>query len=218
VTSGLKPGSMLPPRPRCSSGSRSSCVVARGVADPRGARAHHHQVRAWRRPDRGRTQPADFGRMAAPLLRDERCDLSRARRGASDPRAGDGRQAALRNDPSWSRACGHGRRCRPNDLQNSASYGRVSSDFHSAITGASGNRILDCSGAPSKRSSWSASTAWCSLPRTVSGSATSTRQSSTRSPRKRRQGESLMHAHMEEFADRVAKRYPGMLDEVVDWR
>ena len=30
--------------------------------------------------------------------------------------------------------------------------------------------------------------------------------------------ERLMHIHMQEFAERVAKRYPGMLDEVVDWR
>jgi GntR family transcriptional regulator, transcriptional repressor for pyruvate dehydrogenase complex len=105
------------------------------------------------------------------------------------------------------------------DSSNAESYGRVSSDFHSAITGASGNRILDLFGRaikevfmeringmvfPAKDRDRIRDDHQAVIDAIADGDADL--------------AENLMHAHMEEFAEQMAKRYPGLMDEVVAWR
>ena len=105
------------------------------------------------------------------------------------------------------------------DMANSTGYRVAVSDFHGIIAGASGNRILDL------------------MTRALKDVFTS-RINGMVFPAEDRdriradhsavveaisdgdadKAERLMREHMEEFAERVAQRYPGMLDEVVDWR
>jgi len=98
-------------------------------------------------------------------------------------------------------------------------YGQAASEFHGAISSASGNPILDLMARAIKEV----------YHERVSGMLFE--------PDYRRQlqedhrgvvdaiesgdpekAEMRMRVHMEEFAQKVAERYPGMLDEVVDWR
>ncbi len=105
------------------------------------------------------------------------------------------------------------------DLQNPDEYGRVSSDFHAAITGSSGNRIVDLFGQAIKEV----------FMERINGMVFPTKDRER--IRAEHQAvidaiaagdadlaERLMHAHMEEFAEQMAKRYPGLMDEVVAWR
>jgi DNA-binding FadR family transcriptional regulator len=221
VTSGLKPGSMLPPETQMLQRfkvGRASLREALRILEV------HGLITIKSGPGGGpivaEPNPADFGRMAALYFEMSGAtfrELVEARLILEPVMA---RQAALRNDPELVESLrAMVEDADRTDLQNSASYGRVSSDFHSAITGASGNRILDLFGRaikevfmeringmvfPAKDRERIRDEHEAVVDQIAKGNAD--------------KAESLMHAHMEEFADRVAKRYPGMLDEVVDWR
>jgi GntR family transcriptional repressor for pyruvate dehydrogenase complex len=132
------------------------------------------------------------------------------------------RRAALRNDPDVIA-----------ELQRVVSYSeelladpafsrvasRVASDFHGAISSASGNRILDLFSRGIKEV----------YHERVSGMVYEPEHHKRIREDHRSvvdaiaignadKAEMLMRFHMEEFVERIKARYPGMLDEVVDWR
>jgi GntR family transcriptional repressor for pyruvate dehydrogenase complex len=221
VTSGLTPGSTLPPETQMLQRfkvGRASLREALRILEVHGLITIKSGPGGG--PIVGAADAADFGRMSALYFEMSGAtfrELVETRLVLEPVMA---RRAAMRNDPQLVESLrAMVEEADRTDLQNSSDYGRVSSDFHSAITGASGNRILDLMGRAIKEV----------FMERISGMVF---------PAKDRErirdeheevvdaiakgnadkAEALMHAHMQEFADRVAKRYPGMLDEVVDWR
>ena len=105
-------------------------------------------------------------------------------------------------------------------LQDDFEYSSSASDFHGAMAGASGNRILDLFGKSLKdayseriRSSFIFPLeARQRVQEDHEAIIAAIEEGDADKARK------LMTEHMEEFAGFVAERYPGLMDEVVDWR
>jgi GntR family transcriptional regulator, transcriptional repressor for pyruvate dehydrogenase complex len=221
VSSGMTRGTMLPPETQMLDRfkvGRASLREALRILEVHGLISIKSGPGGG--PIVGEPDSADFGRMAALYFEMSGAtfgELVEARLIIEPVMA---RRAALSNDPkivkNLHKMVSEAERA---DIQNSEAYGRVSSDFHSAITGASGNRILDLFGRaikevfmeringmvfPDKDRERIRSEHEAVVEAIADGAA--------------EKAERLMHIHMLEFAERVAKRYPGMLDEVVDWR
>jgi DNA-binding FadR family transcriptional regulator len=221
VSTGMAPGTMLPPETQMLERfkvGRASLREALRILEVHGLISIKSGPGGG--PVVGEPDSADFGRMAALYFEMSGAtfgELVEARLVIEPVMA---RRAAMSNDPkiveNLHAMVSEAERA---DLQDPDAYGRVSSDFHSALTGASGNRILDLFGRaikevfmerisgmvfPDKDRARIRSEHEAVVDAIAEGDAD--------------KAEQLMHAHMEEFAERVAKRYPGMLDEVVDWR
>jgi GntR family transcriptional repressor for pyruvate dehydrogenase complex len=221
VSSGLAPGTMLPPETQMLERfkvGRASLREALRILEVQGLITIKSGPGGG--PVVGEPDSADFGRMAALYFEMSGAtfgELVEARLILEPVMA---RRAALSNDPKIVEGLNAMvSQAEQADLKNSDAYGRVSSDFHSAITGASGNRILDLLARAIKEV----------FMERINGMVFPARdRERIRSEHEAvvdaiaageaDKAEQLMHAHMEEFAMRVAKRYPGMLDEVVDWR
>jgi DNA-binding FadR family transcriptional regulator len=108
------------------------------------------------------------------------------------------RDASVEDDPGWA---------------------EVSTDFHGVVAGLSGNRILDLFGEAIKE-------VW--FDRASALAFPSEAREQTRKEHELiakaiaagdgKKAERLMRAHMEEFLGYVFERFPGLLDEVVEWR
>jgi DNA-binding FadR family transcriptional regulator len=104
-------------------------------------------------------------------------------------------------------------------LVDDNAYFAVTTDFHSAVAGVSGNRILDLFGR-ALRDLYTERLSGMVFPmaerekigREHEAVATAILGGDTE------MAERLMREHMEEFVDHVMQRYPGVLDEIVDWR
>lgn len=98
-------------------------------------------------------------------------------------------------------------------------YGAMATEFHAAITGASGNRILDLMARSIKEVYQERISGMVFEPqyrKDLNADHAAVVEAIAAADPDR--AESLMLAHMEDFAARVQRRYPGMMDEVVDWR
>jgi DNA-binding FadR family transcriptional regulator len=110
-------------------------------------------------------------------------------------------------------------RSRGAELHADAAYVAAATDFHGVVAGISGNRILDLMGRSLKdlftdrihgtlfpvEDREHIFDVHAAIARAI------LRGDATRSER-------LMREHMEDLADSVQKRHPGLMDEVVDWR
>lgn len=99
------------------------------------------------------------------------------------------------------------------------SWAQSSADFHGVVTSMSGNRILDLI-VESLKEVW-----FDRVAGTIYGPEARERVRKEHEAVARAiaagngaRAERLMRKHMEEFTAEVASKYPGMLDEVVDWR
>lgn len=98
-------------------------------------------------------------------------------------------------------------------------YVRASTDFHSLVSGMSGNHVLDLFGRAIKDVYTDRVTGTlfpASTRKRVIAEHTAIARAIRRGEPAR--AERLMREHMEEFAAYVQKRHPGLMDEVVDWR
>jgi len=104
-------------------------------------------------------------------------------------------------------------------LSDDVEYSGGASDFHEAIAGASGNRILDLFGR-SLKDVYSARVSGALFPMDARERVQCAHEDIVDAidAGDAELAERLMREHMEEFLGFVAERYPGMLDEVVDWR
>lgn len=110
----------------------------------------------------------------------------------------DARRASVDDDPSWA---------------------EISTDFHGVVAGLSGNRILDLFGEAIKE-------VW--FDRASSLVFPTSAREQTRKDHELiakaiatgdgKKAERLMREHMHEFIEYVFERFPGLLDEVVEWR
>jgi GntR family transcriptional repressor for pyruvate dehydrogenase complex len=130
------------------------------------------------------------------------------------------RLAAQRRDPErmeeLKRVLDESRRA---PLAIDESYLRTTRDFHSVVTGMSGNRVLDLFGS-SLKEIFTDRVAGMLFPasrrRQVVEAHEAIAKAIFRGEASR--AERLMREHMEEFVDYVRKRHPGLMDEVIDWR
>jgi DNA-binding FadR family transcriptional regulator len=105
-------------------------------------------------------------------------------------------------------------------LDDDTSYIRGMSDFHATIAGASGNRILNLFG----RSLQDVYSERISGGRMFpTGARQQVQHDHEAIVRAIENGDAkkatrLMREHMEELASMAEERYPGLLDEIVDWR
>jgi DNA-binding FadR family transcriptional regulator len=104
-------------------------------------------------------------------------------------------------------------------LENDADWSNISTDFHDVVAGATGNRILDLFGRALKdiyhdriRSLVFPADAREAVRKDHEAIAKAIINGEPA------RAERLMSRHMQEFVGFVVDRYPGLLDEVVDWR
>jgi DNA-binding FadR family transcriptional regulator len=95
----------------------------------------------------------------------------------------------------------------------------ASSGFHDVVAGMSGNRILDLFGEAIKEV-WFDRVTGTMYPSDAREQVRRDHETIAKAivAGDGRKAERLMRAHMQEWAGFVADRYPGLLDEVVDWR
>jgi GntR family transcriptional repressor for pyruvate dehydrogenase complex len=162
----------------------------------------------------------DFGRMASLFFESKRAtfrELLQARLVLEPALV---REAVLRHDPEmtarlFSVVNGAGQVA----IESPSTYQRTISDFHGAISTESGNRILDllCRGLKDVFNSWLNGMVF--LPEDRERIQSDHREVVTAiSHGDADKAERLMREHMEDFLIGVTQRYPGMLDEVVEWR
>jgi len=130
------------------------------------------------------------------------------------------REAALRHDPEITAELNAMvDEANQIDLNNPSDYHRTVSDFHGAVSAASGNRILDlmCRALKDVFNSWLTGMVFPPEDRDrIRNDHNAVVEAITSGDADT--AERLMRAHMEDFLLGATKRYPGMLDEVVEWR
>lgn len=104
-------------------------------------------------------------------------------------------------------------------LDVDSDWAKASTDFHGAVAGLSGNRILDLFGEAIKEV-WTDRVSGLMYPSDAREQVRKDHEAIAKAIANGdgRKAERLMHEHMIEFSSFVAERYPGLLDEVVDWR
>ena len=104
-------------------------------------------------------------------------------------------------------------------LQDEFTYRRSTSDFHRIVAGASGNRILDLFGR-SLLEIYAERVQGAVFPIEHRRRVQADHEAITKAIEhgEVRKAQRLTHAHMDEVVAHVTERYPGLLDEVVDWR
>ncbi len=104
-------------------------------------------------------------------------------------------------------------------LDDDTEYSGGASDFHAAIAGASGNRILDLFGR-SLKDVYAERVSGVLFPMEARERVQCAHEDIVDAIEAGDEAlaEKLMREHMQEFLGFVAERYPGLLDEVVDWR
>jgi DNA-binding FadR family transcriptional regulator len=97
-------------------------------------------------------------------------------------------------------------------------YVRTSTDFHSVVSGMSGNKVLDLFGRAIK-DVYTDRVTGTLFPQSARDRVRDEHIAIARAIRRGEaaRAERLMREHMEEFALYVEKRHPGLMDEVVDW-
>lgn len=128
------------------------------------------------------------------------------------------RRAAIRRDPA---SVARLRQIveQTGDHLNDEVYGLMATEFHGAIAVASGNRILDLVARSVKDVYHERVREMLFEPKyrkELDADHLAVAEAIAEGDAQR--AESLMHSHMEDFAERVRHRYPGMMDELVDWR
>ena len=95
----------------------------------------------------------------------------------------------------------------------------TSADFHGVVTSMSGNRILDLV-AESLKEVWFDRVAGTAYEPEERERERKDHEAIARAiaAGNGSRAERLMRVHMEEFTAEVAAKYPGMMDEVVDWK
>jgi DNA-binding FadR family transcriptional regulator len=98
-------------------------------------------------------------------------------------------------------------------------YHQAATDFHGVVAGISGNRILDLFGRALK-DVYNERLTGMVYPKSARERVLRDHRDVARAilSGQAARAERLMRAHMEEFVRYASKRFPGMLDEVVDWR
>jgi DNA-binding FadR family transcriptional regulator len=98
-------------------------------------------------------------------------------------------------------------------------YAAGAADFHGTIAGASGNRILDLFGR-SLKDVYTERVSGMIFPIEARQRVYNEHEAIVKAIEAgdARKAEKLMRQHMEEFLRYTVERYPGLLDEVVDWR
>jgi GntR family transcriptional regulator, transcriptional repressor for pyruvate dehydrogenase complex len=131
------------------------------------------------------------------------------------------RQAAERQDPEGMRLLEASLEAmeRSKGAADDASYMQMGTDFHGVVAGISGNRILDLIGRGIKEIHTERLTGMV-YPKSARERVLADHKDVARAilNGQAARAERLMRAHMEEFMRYTTKRFPGMLDEVVDWR
>lgn len=96
---------------------------------------------------------------------------------------------------------------------------RGSTSFHDVVAGLTGNKILDLFG-ESIKDVWLERIVGLVFPEEARSRVHEQHEQIARAiaDGDGDAAEEIMRAHMSEFLDYVAERYPGMLDEIVDWR
>jgi DNA-binding FadR family transcriptional regulator len=104
-------------------------------------------------------------------------------------------------------------------IQNEFTYRSKTADFHRIIAGASGNRVLDLFGR-SLLDIYAERVSGAIFPLEHRERVQAEHDAITKAIEggDARKAQRLMRAHMDEVVDHVTQRYPGLLDEVVDWR
>ena len=127
-------------------------------------------------------------------------------------------QAARRRDPEVQARLGEVM-AEAAKADEQLAYLQASTDFHGAIAEMSGNRILDLYGAALKEVFADRVTGLV-FPPEERDRVEHDHQAIARAIEKgdAKRAERLMRTHMEEYVQFVEQRYPGLLDEVVDWR
>jgi DNA-binding FadR family transcriptional regulator len=98
-------------------------------------------------------------------------------------------------------------------------YFNVTTDFHSVVAGVSGNRILDLFGR-ALRDVYTERLSGMVFPMAEREKIGREHEAVAKAilGGDSKKAERLMRSHMEEFVDHVSQRYPGVLDEIIDWR
>ena len=104
-------------------------------------------------------------------------------------------------------------------IQDEFTYRSKTADFHRIIAGASGNRVLDLFGR-SLLDIYAERVSGALFPLEHRERVQADHDAITKAIENgdARKAQRLMRAHMDEVVDHVCERYPGLLDEVVDWR
>lgn len=162
---------------------------------------------------------ADFGRMSTLHYQGVRAtfrDLVDARLSIEPMMA---RLAAERQDPELLAELDASTAHIDQHLDESHEYLTASKGFHTIICGASGNPVLDLF-ARSLQDVYSARVNGSIFPIDARDRVNTDHKAIIKAIRngEARRAERLMREHMDELAQYSAERYPGLLDEVVDWR
>jgi DNA-binding FadR family transcriptional regulator len=98
-------------------------------------------------------------------------------------------------------------------------YLKMSTEFHGIVAGISGNKILDIFGR-SIKDVFTERVSGMIFPVSARDRVRTDHEAIAQAILRGQpaRAERLMRAHMEEFAEFITQRYPGLLDEVVDWR
>lgn len=163
---------------------------------------------------------ADLGRMATMYFHASRAtfrELMEARLVMESLMA---RQAAERQDPQYLPLLEQvAQATRVASAEDTRSYQRTATGFHDLVAGMSGNRVLDLLGRALKDIYLDR------VSEVVFGNEDREfilkehiRIAQAILKGDGRRAEKLMYEHMVIYADTVEERYPGLLDEVVDWR
>jgi DNA-binding FadR family transcriptional regulator len=127
------------------------------------------------------------------------------------------RQAAERQDPEFIDAL----RISTEELTESADsqFVQIATDFHGLMASASGNRVLDQFGGAIKEMFYER-VGSAIFPTTGRGKVDHDHREIYKAIEKGKPAlaERLMREHMQAVADQCEQRYPGLLDEIVDWR
>lgn len=219
VAAALKPGATLPPESQMLERfrvGRASLREALRILEVHGLITIKSGPGGG--PIVGEADSRDFGRMATMYFEMEGAtfrELVEARLVLEPMMA---RRAALWRDPA---NVDRLRRIvdETSDHLNDRLYGQAATEFHAAISGASGNRILDLM-ARSLKEVYHERVSGMLFPpdyrRELNADHAAVVEAIANGDADR--AEKLMREHMEEFTHRVQQRYPGMMDEVVDWR
>ena len=129
------------------------------------------------------------------------------------------RLAAERSDPELLGELDEISRRTGEHLDEGHEYLAASKDFHTVISGASGNKVLNLF-ARSLQDVYAARVNSSIFPIDARACVHADHNAIIKAIRSGdgRKAERLMRDHMEEFAEYNAERYPGLYDEVVDWR
>ena len=217
----LKPGTKLPPE------SEMLATYQLGRASLREAlRILEVQGLIVIRPGRGggpvvaNFSSRDFGRMSTLHFHVGARDVPRPRAGPHGDGAGDGGLAAQRADDVAKEKldAALARMRSAMTVEDDDEYVAAASEFHEVVAGLSGNRILDLVGLGLKHV-YTERLRGMTMPEEQRHEVARMHERIATAILAGQAGtaERLMREHMADYGARVTDRYPGLLDELVDW-